>query len=65
MANNPKPLAQILKEKITATETSLSQLARECGVAKPILSRFVRDQQDLSLRTVQKLMDHFGLRVEE
>jgi plasmid maintenance system antidote protein VapI len=39
----------------------VNAVAVEAGVPQPVLHRFMTGERDLTLRTAQKLADHFGL----
>ncbi|QDU27761.1 helix-turn-helix protein [Anatilimnocola aggregata] len=53
-------LTDQLREAIRDCGTSVNALAKECGVAQPMLARFMNGQ-DLRLTTADKLAAHFGL----
>ncbi len=56
-------LADTLKKAIADSGLSLPELARQCGVAQPVLYRFVQGTRDPALATVERLADYFGLRL--
>jgi hypothetical protein len=43
---------------------SVYSVARDSGVAQPVVNRFVRRQRDLKLRTVDRLCDFLGLELK-
>lgn len=55
-------LTDDLKAAIQASGVSVYQLSKDCGVAQPVLSRFLSGQRDIYLATAEKLATHFGLR---
>ena len=60
------PLATQLRDLISNREKdqSLNALAGACGVAHPILQRFVSGVRDnLRLDTADKLCEHFGVKL--
>lgn len=65
----PKPtatrttIADQLKNAIRESGKTVNALAVEAGVPQPVLHRFVKGERDLTLTTVQKLADYFGLRL--
>jgi plasmid maintenance system antidote protein VapI len=54
-------MAELLRSTILLRGHSLHELTRDTGVAVPVLSRFVRGKQDLTLRTFEKLATYFDL----
>ena len=56
-----KTLAEILRERITASGQSINAIARGSGVPQPALNWFFKGERDLTLRTVTKLAKYLGL----
>lgn len=54
-------LAERLRAEIMASGLPVGAIAREAGIAQPVLHRFVAGERDLTLRTADKLVDYFGL----
>jgi plasmid maintenance system antidote protein VapI len=54
-------MADQLKKAIRKSGKTVNAIAVEAGVPQPVLYRFVRGERDLTLTTVQKLADHFGM----
>lgn len=61
-AEEPRLIAA-LKQAVRESGLSLNELARQCGVSPPQLSRFMRDERSLTLDSAAKLFDYFGLGV--
>ena len=58
----PTALADRLRREIERSGQNLNQLAGACGVAQPVLYRFMTGERGLTLETVERLAAHFGLR---
>jgi len=56
------PLDEQLRDKIRDSGKSANQLAVECGVPQPVLTRFLNGK-DIRLETANKLATYFGLRL--
>ena len=56
-----KPNGETLRAAIMNCDLTLPQLAGESGVDKGALSRFVRQQRSLTLRSVDRLANRLGL----
>ena len=56
-------LIGVLQEKIRGSGLSLNEIARQSGVADSQLSRFMRGESALSLRTAEKLVAFFRLKL--
>jgi plasmid maintenance system antidote protein VapI len=54
-------LADQLRKMIRDSGKTVNAVAVESGIAQPVLYRFVTGERDLTLSTVQRLADHFGL----
>ncbi len=50
-----------LRQAIESSEQSLNKLSQVCGVDRGRLSRFVRDERDLTLTAAGKLCEALGL----
>lgn len=46
---------------LAAKHKSLRQIARECHVPQPTLSRFLSGERDLYLKSVELLVEYLGL----
>ncbi len=58
-----RDLIAVLKEAVAGCGLSLNQLAKECGVSQPQLSRFMSGDRMLSLPSAAKLFEFFNLEV--
>lgn len=56
-----QPLAELIRNAVTADGRSLRQLAAESGVDHGILSRFLRGRRDITIETAQRLCDVLDL----
>lgn len=54
-------LADTLRAEIRSSGKPVGTIAREAGIAQPVLHRFATGERDLTLRTADKLVDFFGL----
>ena len=52
-------LADKLRAEILASGRPVGAIAREAGIAQPVLHRFVTGERDLTLRTGYKLLVYF------
>lgn len=59
-----RTLEETLKTAILCSGMSVNAIARESGVPQPSLWRFLNRRQDLALSSVQKLITHFGIKIE-
>jgi hypothetical protein len=57
-------MTEHLKQLIHDSGLSLLALGREAGIAQPILWRFMAGERDLTLRTVEKLVNYFDLELK-
>lgn len=55
------PLARQLQAAIAATGQSLYSIAQACGVAAPVLQRFVNGERGITLETAGKIAAYLGL----
>jgi plasmid maintenance system antidote protein VapI len=56
------PLDEQLRDKIRDSGKSVNQLAAECGVPQPVLTRFLNGK-DIRLETANKLAAYFSLKL--
>lgn len=59
-------LSEVLKTTIRDSGKNLNQIAKESGIARPMLHRFMSvgdDRRDIRLETADKLADYFGLKL--
>lgn len=62
MPKPPRPtMAEVLRRLVREGGQSVNAVAAAAGVPQPVLHRFLASERDLTLRTAQKLADHFGL----
>lgn len=61
MSKNKLTMAAQLKKAIQDSGKTVNAVAVESGIPQPVLHRFVSGERDLTLTTVQKLADYFGL----
>lgn len=54
-------IGAILRTMIRESGATVAAIAREAGIAQPVLYRFVSGERDLTLRTADKLVAYFGL----
>jgi plasmid maintenance system antidote protein VapI len=54
-------MAETIKQAIAASGKRVAVIARESGIAQPVLHRFVKGERDLTLRTAEKLARYFNL----
>jgi hypothetical protein len=52
-------------ERAVKDGKSVRAVAIEAGVPQPVLHRFMAEERDLTLTTVQKLADYFGLELRQ
>lgn len=57
-------MAEILRQAIKDSGSSIAELARGSGIAQPVLHRFASGERDLTLRTADKLANYFGLQLK-
>ena len=57
----PPPLSEQLRTAIAASGVSCYRIAKDTGVDKAVLSRFVNGQAGLSLETVDQVGQYLGL----
>ena len=58
-----KKISDALRRAIKASGKSLSEIGRESGVHRAVLSRFVRGERTLTTPAVDKLASFFGMRL--
>ena len=54
-------MAEILRKLIEDSDQSVAAIARAAGIPQPVLHRFVAREQELTLRTADKLLAYFDL----
>lgn len=59
------PISEQLKEAIRASGKSLYQIAKDTGIANPILYRFMSGQREPSLGTIDRLCSYLGLELRK
>lgn len=59
-----KSLSDRLREAIRGSGKTVYRLAKESGVAHPIILRFLSGERDIRLETANKLAATLGLRLE-
>ncbi len=61
--NAPHTLTSQLRQAVADSGETLGQLARETGIDKSALSRFVNGERGLSMEAIDALGSHLGLRI--
>jgi len=64
MSERPRPaesLSDALRRHIRAEGVSLYELAEQTGVARGLLSRFMRGERDIRLETANRIAAYLGL----
>jgi plasmid maintenance system antidote protein VapI len=56
-----KPLSEILRTRMRQTSLPIAVIARNAGIVQPVLHRFFKGEQDLTLRTATKLAKYLEL----
>ena len=59
------PISEKLRECITQSGLSQSELARETGIPQPSISRFMTGDRGLRLDAIEALCEYFGLVLSE
>ncbi len=54
-------MAETLRKMILDTGKPVATIAEDVGIPQPMLHRFVRGEQGLTLRTAEKLVVYFNL----
>ncbi len=52
-----------LREAIADSGLTLYRIAKDAGIAYPVLHRFASGERDLTLETASRLADYFGMRL--
>ncbi len=52
-----------LRQAVADSGLSLYRIAKDSGVAYPVLYRFARGERDLTLETASRLADFLGMRL--
>jgi plasmid maintenance system antidote protein VapI len=60
----PGPITAALREAIIACRRPLKDIARQTGVERASLSRFVRGERSLRLDVADKLAEFFGIKLQ-
>ena len=60
-----KTLANQLRQAIADSGKSQYRIAKDTGIAQPVISRFVNSDRNISLETADKLMQYFGLELKQ
>ncbi len=58
-------LSEQLRQAIRESEESLCQIAAQCGVTDGALSRFVRRERGLTLKSADALCKYLGLELRQ
>ena len=56
-------LQEQFRQAIEDSGLTLYRIAKDSGVAYPVLYRFASGERDLTLATASKLADYFGMRL--
>jgi hypothetical protein len=64
-SNGNRSPAEQLRQLVWDSGKPVNQIAREAGIAGPVLHRFMKGTQDITLRTATKLFDYFGLELHQ
>jgi transcriptional regulator with XRE-family HTH domain len=59
-----EPIPQKLRTAIKATGKSVYQVAKDSGVAHPVILRFMSGERDIRLETAEKLAQSLGLELK-
>jgi transcriptional regulator with XRE-family HTH domain len=63
-AKRPEPaMMQMLRDAIQADGRSQNQIAKACGLDNSRLSRFVRQERDITFETACRLFDVLGITI--
>jgi DNA-binding Xre family transcriptional regulator len=60
---NPPTLSEQLRKIVADCPVSLCELSRQTGINKAVLSKFARGQRGMLLESLDKLGQHFKLRL--
>ena len=60
-----KPVSEQLRQAIRDSGLSYYRLARECGVSDGGLSRFMRNERDLTARSIDRICSFLGLELRQ
>jgi len=52
-----------LRQAIEHSGLTLYRIAKDAGIAYPVLRRFAKGERDLTLVTASRLADYFGMRL--
>jgi len=59
-----EPIPQKLRTAIKEAGKSIYQVAKDSGVAHPVILRFVSGERDIRLETAEKLAESLGLELK-
>ncbi len=54
-------MTETLRKMIEKTGKPIYAFAKDVGIPQPMLHRFMKDGKGLTLKTAEKLADHFNL----
>ncbi len=57
-------ISDTLRAAIQASGKSVNQLAKDSGVAHPVILRFLSKERDIRLQTADKLAECLGLKLK-
>ncbi len=60
-----EPLPEKLRAAIRKTGKSVYQVAKDSGVAHPVILRFLSGERDIRLETAEKLAQSLGLELKQ
>lgn len=60
-----EPIPEKLKTGIRRSGKTVYRLAKESGVAHPIILRFLSGERDIRLKTAEKLAATLGMKLEK
>ena len=58
-------LAATLRALILGSGETVAAVSRNTGIAQPVLHRFMTGERDLTLRSVEKLLNYFNLELKQ
>ena len=65
MPKKSKTITEVLRSAIERSEKTVYQIAKESGVTQITIWRFVREERDIRLGTVDRLANVLGLEMKE
>jgi plasmid maintenance system antidote protein VapI len=60
-----RTMSEVLKNEIAKSGEAIAAIARAASVPQPILHRFVKGEQGLTLRNAEKLAAYFDLELRK